>query len=64
MMMAESEPTDLDQCMNDSNWLVAMQEELRKIEKNKTWEHRKDNQEVNLCEVGLQVEAKTKWWDW
>ena len=24
--------------MNDSNWLAAMKEELRSIEKNKTWE--------------------------
>lgn len=38
MMMAESEPIDLDQAMNDSYWLAAMQEELREIEKNNKWE--------------------------
>lgn len=37
-MMDESELINLDKAMNDSNWLAAMQEELREIEKNKTWE--------------------------
>lgn len=38
MMMAEAEPINLDQVMNNSNWLPAMKEKLRSIEKNKTWE--------------------------
>ena len=38
MMMAEAEPINLDQAMNDSNWLASMKEEIRTIEKNKTWE--------------------------
>lgn len=36
MMMAESDPINLDQAMNASNWLAAMKEEIRPIEKNKT----------------------------
>lgn len=36
MMMAEAEPINLDQVMNDSNWLATMQEKLWEIEKNKT----------------------------
>lgn len=36
MMMDNLEQEDLDQAMNDSNWLASMQEELREIEKNKT----------------------------
>lgn len=38
MMMDEAEPMNLDQVMNDSNWLAAMKEELTAIDKNKTWE--------------------------
>lgn len=38
MMMVGSEPIELDQAMNDSNWLAVMQEGLRANEKNKTWE--------------------------
>lgn len=38
IMMAESEPINLDEAMNYLNWLVAMQEELGAIEKNKTCE--------------------------
>ncbi|CAI8595325.1 unnamed protein product [Vicia faba] len=38
MMMAEAEPIDLNEAMSNSNWCEAMKEELRGIEKNKTWE--------------------------
>ena len=37
-MMVEVEPINLDQAMNDSNWLATMKEELKIIEKNKTCE--------------------------
>lgn len=37
-MMAKSKPIDLDQAMNDSNWLTTMQEELWEIKKSKTCE--------------------------
>jgi hypothetical protein len=36
-MLAESEPINFDQAVNDSNWLKAMKEEINTIEKNKTW---------------------------
>lgn len=36
MMMADSEPINLDQAMNDYNWLVAIQEELIEVQRNKT----------------------------
>lgn len=29
---------DFNQAIKDSNWLAAMQEEIRAIERNKTWE--------------------------
>lgn len=38
MMMDEAEPINLDQTMKNSNWLEAMKEELRSIDKNKTRE--------------------------
>lgn len=41
--MVESESINLDQAMNDSNWLEVMQEELRAIKKNKTWELAKNS---------------------
>lgn len=37
-MMAKSEPIDFNQVINNSNWLVTMQEELRAFERNKNWE--------------------------
>ena len=38
MMIVEADPVNLDQAMNDFSWLATMKEELREIEKNKTWE--------------------------
>lgn len=38
MMMDEAKSINLDQAMNDLNWLAIMKEEIRAIEKNKTWE--------------------------
>lgn len=51
-MMDESEPIDLDQAMNGLNWLAAMQDELRSIEKNKTWE---------LVEKEIKKPIDVKW---
>lgn len=36
MMMGELEPINLNQVMNDSNYLAAMEIELKEIEKKKT----------------------------
>ncbi|KAK2456889.1 putative mitochondrial protein [Trifolium repens] len=36
-MIAELEPITLYEALNDSNWLKAMKEELKSIEKNNTW---------------------------
>lgn len=49
MMMSKEEPINLDQAMNDSNWLAYMKERLRLIEKNKTWE---------LVEVKKPIDVK------
>ena len=38
VMIAELEPVTLEQALNDSKWKAAMQEELKSIEKNNTWE--------------------------
>ncbi|XP_050875862.1 uncharacterized mitochondrial protein AtMg00820-like [Lathyrus oleraceus] len=38
MIIVEAEPINLDQTMNNLNWLAAMKEELKAIEKNKTCE--------------------------
>jgi glycine cleavage system H lipoate-binding protein len=36
-MIAELEPVTLSEALKDSNWLNAMKEELKSIEKNNTW---------------------------
>jgi hypothetical protein len=36
-MIAELEPVTLDEALSDSNWLKAMREEFKSIEKNNTW---------------------------
>lgn len=47
--------------MNDSNWLVAMKEELvGNQEEQDLRACRIVNQEANLCEVGLQAETKAE----
>src|ERR1044072_9843757 len=38
IMMDEAEPIDFNEAMSNSNWCESMKEELRAIEKNKTWE--------------------------
>ena len=50
MMMDEAEPIKLDQAMNDSNQCATMKEELREIQKNKTWElvKRSNKKPINL----------------
>lgn len=52
MMMVEAKPINLDQTMNDLNWLVTMKKELRAIEKNKTWE---------LIEESIKKSINVKW---
>jgi glycine cleavage system H lipoate-binding protein len=36
-MIVELEPVTLSEALKDSNWLNAMKEELKSIEKNNTW---------------------------
>lgn len=52
MMMDEAQPINLDQAMNNSNWLAAMKEKLWSIEKNKTWE---------LVEKSIKKPIDVKW---
>lgn len=48
--MHELELIDLDQAMNDSNWLTAIQEELITLERNKTWElmHKSNKKPIDV----------------
>ncbi|XP_050889990.1 uncharacterized mitochondrial protein AtMg00820-like [Lathyrus oleraceus] len=51
-MMVESEPINLNQLMDDSNWLATMQEDLRAIERNKTRE---------LIDISSKKPTDMKW---
>ena len=46
--VALQEPTSYDEAAKESGWRIAMQEELRMINKNETWElvERPDNQKI------------------
>lgn len=57
-VMDKSEPIDLDQDMDNSNWLAVIQEKLGTIDKSNMWAYSKVDQESNWCEMGLQVETK------
>lgn len=48
--MTELEPVNFKKEMKNSNWLKAMQEQIRSIEKNKTWElmHKLSNNPIDV----------------
>lgn len=37
-LMTESKPVKIEEALNDRKWICGMKEELKSIEKNKTWE--------------------------
>ncbi|KAG7640275.1 Zinc finger CCHC-type superfamily [Arabidopsis suecica] len=58
LMMAE-EPQALEEAMKDEKWIEAMREELRMIEKNKTWEVVARPKDKNVISVKWIFRLKT-----
>ena len=58
--MADAEPIDLDEAIASEVWRLAMEEELRSIEKNQTWEMVELPQNKTLIGVKWIFKVKLK----